>query len=178
MQQLPPGRHKGGSNQGGGDGCGGRAEKAIAALNIELVGLQSAEIDQLRSLVTEFADLFALNNSELGRTYIAVHEINTGDSPPLRQPPRRIPFALRSKVNSLVEDMLHQRVITPSSSPWASLVVLVGPPGFVWTTGDLMQSPNRMSTHSQYRRLPGPAGWYPLLQLTRLGIRILASADG
>lgn len=34
-------------------------------------------------------------------------------------------FALRAKVNQLVEHMLEQNVIEPTSSPWASLIVLV-----------------------------------------------------
>ena len=109
----------------GGDGCGGREKRVVTALDLDSAGLQPPEMEQLRSLVAEFAHLFALDSTELGRTSITMHEINTGDSRPLRQPPRRIPFALRSKVDSLVEDMLSQGVITPSSSPWASPIVLV-----------------------------------------------------
>ena len=38
---------------------------------------------------------------------------------------RRMPFALRPQVDKLVQEMLAQGVIQPSSSPWASPVVLV-----------------------------------------------------
>ena len=55
----------------------------------------------------------------------AEHVINTGDWPPIRQPARRMPFALREEVDRLVHDMLSQQVIVPSASPWASPIVLV-----------------------------------------------------
>ena len=102
--------------------CSGREKELWAALDIDAVGLRVTECEQLRSLVMEFSDVFVLNGSELGRTTITAHKIDTGDSPPLRH---RVPFALRGKVDSLVDDMLEQGVITPSSSPWASPIVLV-----------------------------------------------------
>ena len=51
--------------------------------------------------------------------------ITTGDHTPVRQPARRMPFSLRSDVDRMVGEMLAQGVIEPSSSPWASPVVLV-----------------------------------------------------
>ena len=63
-----------------GDGCGGREKEVITALDLDSAGLQPAEMEQLRSLVAEFADLFVLDSTELGRTSITTHEINTGDS--------------------------------------------------------------------------------------------------
>ena len=38
---------------------------------------------------------------------------------------RRTPFALRNKVDEMVQEMLTQEVIQPSQSPWASPIVLV-----------------------------------------------------
>ncbi len=37
-------------------------------------------------------DVFVLDNSELGITNIVSHTTDTGDNPPVRQPPRRTPF--------------------------------------------------------------------------------------
>ena len=63
--------------------------------------------------------------------------VNTGDHPTIRQHPRRTPFALRSQVMEMVRDMLDNQVIQPSSSPWASPIVLVerkmDHSAFVWT---------------------------------------------
>ena len=58
---------------------------------------------------------------------MVTHSILTGDHRPIRQPVRRTPFALREKVDTLVREMLEQKVIKPSDleSPWASPIVLV-----------------------------------------------------
>ena len=69
--------------------------------------------------------MFALNNSELNSTNLVQHHIETGDVNPIHQHARRIPFALREKVDKMVQDMLDQGVIQHSQSPWASPIVLV-----------------------------------------------------
>ena len=102
-----------------------RLSALMQALSLDKVELPREESDRLQELVLKFAGLFALDNSELGQTSIVTHIIDTGDSPPVRQLPRRIPFSLRGKVHQLVGDMLQQGVIVPSSSPWASPIVLV-----------------------------------------------------
>ena len=63
--------------------------------------------------------------SELRSTNLVSHTINTGDSFPVRQPVRRIPFALREKMEELIQNMMAQGVIQHSSTSWASPVVLV-----------------------------------------------------
>ena len=45
------------------------------------------------------------------------HVINTGNHPPVRQPLHRMPFALRNKVDGMVQEMLAQEVVQPSQSP-------------------------------------------------------------
>ena len=102
--------------------CYSEREKELwTTLDLDTV----TECELLHSLVMEVSDVFTLNSSEIGRTSITTHNIDSGDSPPLRQPPQHVPFTLRGKVDSLVEDMLEQGVVTPSSSPWASPIVLV-----------------------------------------------------
>ena len=107
--------------------CQEREEKVLEALMIspDSADLKPEEAKKLQELVVEFASLFALSNLELGRTSVATHHIDNGDSVPVRQPPRRVPFSLCPKVEKLVEEMLEQGVITPSSSPWASPIDLV-----------------------------------------------------
>ena len=56
---------------------------------------------------------------------MVTHTIDTGDSPPIKQQARRVPFALRHVVEDMVADMLEQGVVEPSRSPWSSPVVLV-----------------------------------------------------
>ena len=87
--------------------------------------LTVGEKEQLLSLLLEFEDIFATSSDDLGRTNKLSHEINTGDAHPVRQRVRRIPPHRRQEVRELLGKMLENDVIKPSSSPWASPVVLV-----------------------------------------------------
>ena len=100
--------------------------------------LSEEEKEKWRAFLFKYNHLFALNKSESGSTNIITHSINTGDHPPIRQPVRHTPFALRQRVDDLVQEMLNQGVIQPSQSPWASPIVLVKKrmvtQDFVWIT--------------------------------------------
>ena len=61
----------------------------------------------------------------MGHTDLVQHDIDTGGHEPLKQPPRRIPFSLRTKVEKMVQEMLDTGIIEHSSSPWASPIALV-----------------------------------------------------
>ena len=103
----------------------GRVAALLNALDVDPTVLKPYQATELKQLLADFADVFALGNSELGCNHLAHHGIDTGDHPPIRQPPRQVPFTLRRKVEELVDDMLKKGVIQPSKSPWASPVVLV-----------------------------------------------------
>jgi len=53
------------------------------------------------------------------------HVVETGDSPPVRQKPYRIPYSQREKVKEEMNGMLKAGIIQPSVSPWVSPIVLV-----------------------------------------------------
>eukprot|EP00794_Sanderia_malayensis_P016602 gene16602-biopygen14025 len=84
--------------------------------------LSSHDRNQLFQTLLEYPDVF---NNGLGHTTVISHKINTGDSPPIRQHPRRLPYHYRGEVDKQVQDMLTQGVIKPSTSPWSSPIVLV-----------------------------------------------------
>jgi hypothetical protein len=81
--------------------------------------------ERLKALIFRCSNAFAWRDSQLGRTKLLCHEINTGDSPPIRVPPRRIPAALVPEVTKMLDEMLRNNVIQQSNSPWAAPVVLV-----------------------------------------------------
>ena len=64
-------------------------------------------------------------SQEPGYTRLAVHKVETPGQTPLRQPPYRIPEAVREGMRKEIDEMLRLGVIEPSESPWASPVVLV-----------------------------------------------------
>ena len=102
-----------------------RLEQLSAKLELDQLNLLPTERQQLQSLIESYSDVFALDSSELGSTELVTHTIYTGDHRPVCQPARRTPFALRRKFDQLVQEMLDQNVVEPSSSPWASPIVLV-----------------------------------------------------
>ena len=80
------------------------------------------EKQNILSTLLRFSDVF---EETLGHTNVVQHKIDTGNSRPIRQYPRRLPFAYREETSKQVAEMLDQGVIQASSSPWASPIVLV-----------------------------------------------------
>ena len=102
-----------------------RLSKLLQMLCHPLVKLSPEENGQLKSLITEFSDVFALDDTELGCTNLVEHRIDTGAHTPIRQPPYRTPVVRRQVMDEMVAAMQKQGIVEPSSSPWASPVVLV-----------------------------------------------------
>ena len=84
--------------------------------------MSPCERNALLTTLLRYADVF---EHSLGHTTVVRHKIDTGDSPPIRQRPRRLPYAYRKETDDQIRDMLDQGVIQPSISPWASPIVLV-----------------------------------------------------
>ncbi|GFU49986.1 retrovirus-related Pol polyprotein from transposon 412, partial [Nephila pilipes] len=76
-------------------------------------------------MLREFKELFPKSSKEFGRTNLTKHRIDTGNHPTIKQHPRRLPFAQVEEVKDLLKDMQAKGVIEPSTSPWASPIILV-----------------------------------------------------
>ena len=112
-------------------------EKAVIQLQSKAQGLSEAESIALETLMFNFSDVISLNNSDLGRTNVVRHKIDTQGATPIRQPPRRLPFHQRELVKRLLDDMLERKIVEPATGPWSSPIVLVPKKmvhhAFVWT---------------------------------------------
>ncbi|GFW21777.1 retrovirus-related Pol polyprotein from transposon 412 [Trichonephila clavipes] len=101
-------------------------------------------------LFQEFEDVFSRNSSDIGHTTVTQHRIDTADHPPIKQYPRRLPFAKQEEVGTLLREMQENDIIEPSSSPWASqsswFVRKMAPQDFAWTIENLTTSPRRTAT--------------------------------
>ena len=84
--------------------------------------LNDQDKNALLQTLLQYSDVF---DDSLGHSDVIQHRIDTGSSSPIRQYPRRLPYAYRNETKAQVEGMLQQGVIQPSSSPWASPIVLV-----------------------------------------------------
>lgn len=79
----------------------------------------------LFSFLTDHHDAFSLGDFDRGETdWLELH-IDTGDAAPRKQAARRMPFAVRQEVARQLQKMQDAGVVQPSSSPWASPVVMV-----------------------------------------------------
>ena len=83
-------------------------------MQIPKCNLTDEDAQKLIDCAVEFHDVFALDDSERGEAKGVEHVIDTADSQPISQIPRRVPFALHES-----------EVIQESASPWASPVVIV-----------------------------------------------------
>ena len=88
-------------------------------------GIEAEKKQMIDECVLNAHDVFALSLSDRSEVEGIAHEIDTGQSPPICQPPRHVPFALRPKIKEMVAEMLEAGVIQELNSPWASPVVLV-----------------------------------------------------
>ena len=86
--------------------------------------LSNSEKELLFVLLMEYADVFSFH-SDLGRTNLTKHHIDTGDSQPIHQLPRCVSPACRQEVRQLLTEMLKNDIIQPSNSPWSSPIILV-----------------------------------------------------
>jgi len=87
--------------------------------------ITSTEREQFIALLSHYSEVVAISPKDVGRTNVLQHHINTGTSPPIRQPARRVPLPRRDTVHQLLQEMRDKGIISPSKSPWASPIVLV-----------------------------------------------------
>ena len=80
---------------------------------------------KLWELIIQNAELFAVNNNELGNCLLEPITINTGDTKPIYQHPYRKSLKERDAIRKEVKEMLRAGIIRESRSPWASPVVMV-----------------------------------------------------
>jgi hypothetical protein len=82
-----------------------------------LENLDEDQADELYQLLLKNQRVFSKGDFDLGKTDVAKHSIDTGDTPPFREPVRRLPVHKYAEAQKCVQDMLEQGVIEPSNSP-------------------------------------------------------------
>ena len=85
--------------------------------------LSEGQRRSLQELLDEFKDVLVGRDFRLGSTGVVEHEIHT-HGPPIHQPYRHQNPEVRRQEQEHLK-MLEQGIVRPSSSPWASPVVMV-----------------------------------------------------
>ena len=111
------------SDQSGGERDEARKQALQQRVGSEFdLSILNHEKQDLLQMLGECHGAFSL---EEGETDLVQMTINTGHAHPKKQPVRRVPFTVRQEVARQLRDMQRQGVIQPSTSPWASPMVLV-----------------------------------------------------
>ena len=71
--------------------------RELLTKQFEDMSIPVSEKNMLWSLLEEYHNVFSLEG-ERGETDLVELEIDTGDATPKRQPPRRVPFAVRQEI--------------------------------------------------------------------------------
>ena len=79
---------------------------------------------KLKDLLRRHASVFSKSEWDLGKTDLVTHSIDTEGHPPFRQPLRRYPPVHQEAIDNYIDNMIESNVIEPTSSPWASNIVL------------------------------------------------------
>jgi deoxyuridine 5'-triphosphate nucleotidohydrolase len=81
---------------------------------------------ELQDLIDQNQDLFAVSFEDIKSAKVQTqHEISTGDHPPIKKAPYKLPPHHRQWVAEEVEKMLKSGIIRESNSPWSTPVILV-----------------------------------------------------
>lgn len=90
--------------------------------------LQPDEQIKVAHLLNKYQHVFSKTKSDLGKTGLVKHTINTGLAPPIKQHPRKLPQVVQEEVNKEVDRLLEENIIEKSNGPWASPIVPVKKP--------------------------------------------------
>ena len=104
------------------------AAKEVGALDLSEVAwedLTPGQVTQGKQLLEAYADVFSRSDNDLGCTTILEHQIPLLDDAPVRQRYRRLPPSQYEQVRAHIQGLLDGGVIRPSTSPYASPIVLV-----------------------------------------------------
>ena len=96
--------------------------KALANLDDKLAHLSPSQRDEMAALIQEFSELFP---DVPGKAKGMVHDVDVGDSRPIKQYPYRVSPQKREAMKREVDYMLENNIVEPCISEWASPCLLV-----------------------------------------------------
>ncbi|XP_042624230.1 uncharacterized protein cuzd1.1 [Cyprinus carpio] len=94
-------------------------------VEVNYEGLTPAQCERLAELLSKHRDVFSRDDQDYGYTTAVVHDIPTGEAPPIKQRHRRVPPQIFQEVKRHVQNLVSQGILKESSSPWASPTVIV-----------------------------------------------------
>ena len=90
----------------------------------DLSHLETSTQEDLQELLSNWQKIFSTGKTDLGHTNIVKHKIELLNDTPFKDKPRRIPPQFYEEVRQHLQELLDAGAIEPSSSPWASNIVI------------------------------------------------------
>ena len=127
----------------------------ICSLAIQDINQQ---LDDRRKLLREFWVVFAIYDNELGQTHLVQHEIDTGDTLPVKLARHRLAPGKIILVKKEIEDMLAQNIIRRPNSPYSAIVLVTKKDGSNRMCTDFRRL-NEVIKSNKERRFSPSANW-------------------
>jgi hypothetical protein len=96
----------------------------VEKVEFDLKHLNTEQMRIVLDVLDIHEKLFSDKDSELGLAIDVKHHINTGNNPPVSMRQRRTPEALRPQVWKQLYNMIENKIIRVSSSPYAAAIVM------------------------------------------------------
>jgi len=91
----------------------------------QAIPINPAEREELQKLLLSYSDRFALNPLKPTTTSVVMHQIDTGNNPPIRVPPYPLARSLEPDAKRQIDEMLVNKIIEPTNdSAWGFPIVL------------------------------------------------------
>ena len=99
----------------------------VSKFNLQTeIDISEEEREQFNQLIQKNSDVFATHKYDLGLTDLVQCDIETGDHPPIKKTPYRIPYVYRDQVEGQINEMIKNDIIIESRSEWAFPLVVIG----------------------------------------------------
>ncbi|KAK3543319.1 hypothetical protein QTP70_016720 [Hemibagrus guttatus] len=87
--------------------------------------LEETEWHKLAELLSAYSDVFSTGPTDLGRTNMVQHDIQTRPGPPVKQPPHRMASGKQQSADEQIQQNPNAGLASQSNSSWASSIVMV-----------------------------------------------------
>jgi len=93
--------------------------------NSILPDISNDDKESMMKIIRQHKDVFSKYKMDIGETNLVEHQIDTENNKPVAFKPRRIPRGLEQDVNKIINEMLKEGIVRPSTSAWNFPIVVV-----------------------------------------------------
>ena len=102
------------------------AKRAFSTTDLDFGShLTKGEKESICGLLDRYDTILSKHESDIGRTNLVKHTIDTGDAAPINLHPYRLSFSERKEVKDMVNEYLDEGIIRESDSPWSCPIILI-----------------------------------------------------